>query len=294
MRHISKSIALLTLTSTLLAGSVRAQDLEPTLTRAAARIAERLVDELPGRSDGAAAIEALAVVPDWGATADAGEKLIGALVDRGFKVVAGSRAGERGVFQLKVGVVSGDPNPRLVIEGETPSDSDEPPLRIVCAYGDADWADEKPEGSLFVQGPLRDDAEAAIDAARALARKRVVSRMELGSAAASRVDVLDHVGHRTFVGAIGRDGARLYRAFMRIDLNDEASRRVSDATDRVERREKILPLARLGGTVAVAIVLMLMYLGFDLKTKGYMTHRLRLLFGTLFLLGAGLCWGLPL
>ena len=60
MRHISKSIVLFALAIALVAITAPAQDLEPTLTRAAARVAERLVDQHPGYGDG---VEALATVP---------------------------------------------------------------------------------------------------------------------------------------------------------------------------------------------------------------------------------------
>lgn len=264
------------------------QDLEPTLVRAAARIGDQLVDRLPDR---AGAVKALAVVPDWGARREAGQAVIGALVDKGFKVVDAESARSRDdVLFLKVSVVSGEPNERLVVETR-----EKDPQRFVCAYGNADWADEKTEEMILIVGPLRRDPAEATDAARREARRRVMSRAGVADAEADvDVDVLRRVPLRTFVGAVQQETVRLHRAFLRVDLGRDAIRRVQRATEREERRQAIVPWARAGGMLALALILGLSYVCADLKTKGYMTGRLRLLFGTLFALGAGVCWSVPL
>jgi hypothetical protein len=265
---------------------VPGQDLEPTLVRAASRIGDRLVEVLP---DSAESVSALAVVSDGVSQREAEEAIVGALIDRGFKVVE-AEAGHTGVgvLALRLTVVPGELHQRLVVET-----CEDQPQRFVCAFGDASWADEKTDGSLLIEGPLRDDPEEAVDAARALARRRFTSRAGVRSAE-GHIDILRRVAHRTFVGSEQRETGRLHRAFVRLEADPQAIRRVQIAIDYEDRRQAVIPWARGGGVLALVLIFGLSYLSLDLRTKGYMTGRLRLLFGTLCVLGAGVCWSVPL
>jgi len=291
MRHISKSIVLFALAVALVAITAPAQDLEPTLTRAAARVAERLVDQHPGYGDG---VEALATVPLGAADGEVDRAIREALAERGFRVAPDSKAADPGVLSLRLKVLSGTSDPVLVVEGAGPLASSEQPLRIACAFGDAAWADELDEDALFVAGPLRGDPEAAVEAVRSLARRRASSRLDIGWPVTDDVDILSHLSHRTFVGSVDRDGARLHRAYMRVDLTLGAVDRLNDVSDEAARHRAAVPLIKLAGLTILAATFLVLYLRFDLRTNGYMTHRLRLLFGTLFVLGAGFFWRLPL
>ena len=262
------------------------QDLEPTLVRAAGRIGDQLVDSLPDRGEH---LTALAVVAEPGCCGEVASALVGALVDRGFKITeAAARGARTGVLVLRVSLVMGEPHRRLTVE--TAGDE---PRRFVCSFGEASWADERTDDALLIQGPLRGAPEEAVDAARDLARRRAMSRAGL-TAAPGDIDILRRIAHRTFVGAEQRETGRLHRAFVRLELGPHAVRRVKRAVDDEDRRRAIIPWARVGGVVALVAILGLSYLSLDLRTKGYMTGRLRLLFGTLWVLGAGVCWSVPL
>lgn len=281
-----QSLSLAFVLPLLLVLPVQGQDLEPTLVRAASRIGDHLVNTLPDRAE---ALAALAVVPDRDVRREAGEALVGALVDRGFKVVEAEAGRARaGVLVLKLSVVPGEPHPRLIVETY-----EDEPQRFVCAFGDACWADEKSDDALLIEGPLRGDPDAAVDAARDLARRRFMSRAGVRSAGRD-IDILCRIAYRTFIGAEQRETGRSHRAFIRLELDPQAIRRVRRAIDHEDRRQAIIPWARAGGALALALILGLSYLSLDLRTKGYMTGRLRLLFGTLCALGAGVCWSVPL
>lgn len=280
MRHIH----LLAFIS-LLTANVAAQGLEPSLGRAAARMVERLSPVLLHRHPD---LKGLAVVPDWGTQEEAGRIVVEALENVGYVIVQ-SEASSGDVLKLKVSTRAGEKHRRLIVET-----LEKDPWHFSCAYGDATWADEVRDDAVLVEGSLRPNREDAVLSARRAASLRLLRRAELDRHALGESEVLDRVSHRLFVGEEVRDDRTLYRAFFQADAGSDVLRRLQRAARREARRDALEPWMRLGAVGLLALVLGLGYLRADLSTKGYMTGRLRMLFGTLFALGAGVCWGVPL
>lgn len=289
-----------------------AQDLEPTLDRAAGRVVAGLARHLLTRSP---APEALRLLPSGGPAAAAAAAVRAALVAEGYRLVDAPSAGDGvlppaagggvlapdaggGVLELQAWSDPGRPHSVLVVETVGVE-----PARFVSRYSDAAWVDQgavaagdgAPADRLVVESGVCRTAGEALESARRRAEGLLLHRAGWGPATApaprSGRGKL-RVG-RTFVGETTADDARAYRAWLEVPSPARQAADLARVLERESRRRAVAPWLRGAATLVLAAAIGLGYLGADLKTRGYMTGRLRALFGILFLVGAGLCWRLP-
>lgn len=279
-----KPLVLTSLLAVLLASSPgSAQDLEPNLQRAAKNLVGELARTLPGWDQPP---ESLQVLAGRGVDRAAWEVFEDALRGAGFRVV--DRAGRR-TLGFRVWAERAAPNRRLLVESV-----EDAPTRFVCDYADTTWMDRPEPDDVIVEGSLARDPDRALASARRKARLRVLRRIGVGMSEGKDLDVLDGLPVATFVAREQAEGAPLYRAFLKVT---PTTNQVARLKGRVETRRTLRllsPWLRVGATLVLGLLLGFFYLRTDLKTRGYMTGRLRLLFGILFLIGTGVCWRIPL
>ena len=265
----------------LLAASLPAQDMEPNLSRAAHRVTARLatlvaaVDPPP---------RALHLIPVPGT--DPG--ILGAISDQlladGFRVILDA-SGETGFDALDIRVSGSleEGRGRLVLDV-----GDE---RLVCFFKDAEWLDAPPEGAVTVESGFHVDREEALEEAWRLSWRSLAARhgLELPWPVARRM--LERMKRRlcvTFSSA--SEGTRVWRAHLQL-LPDAHTLHALEGKSRFRTWVRILaPWLALLGILAMGLVLGLAYALLDLRTRGYMTGTLRVVFGILFLAGAYVCW----
>ncbi len=276
---LSRSALALLVLGALLTPPTSAQDLEPNLRRCAARLASGVVERIVHVGEG---LTGLVVLTGSGADAATAEVVAGALRGAGFNVLRDAESAARpDVLALTVEVDGGRDYPRLVLRAGAPAS-----LELLCGYGEASWVDAGGEHIVLVEGPLRKDRATATRAAREEARRRIAAL----SGAACGEDPLSVVAHRTFIGSEDGGAGALYRAFLQVEVGQGAIRCLQAADERAARREAVAPWTFGIGAAVLGVFLLGCYLKFDLRTRGYLSGRLALLFGTLFLIGVG-SWG---
>jgi hypothetical protein len=278
---------LATLTLLLLAAAP-GQDLEPTRARALRALSAQLVQALPtlGREVGTLVLRATP-----GTAAAARGAMARVLLEDGFRVeLAGSGAvaadslvleftarseGERGVVGLAVVGSAG--------------------LSWSRRFGAASWVDAPGPERLVAEGPFRRDRAAA----REGARRQLLSRVRAGlDLAPGEVPEIDELLFESFcieefqAEALSDEGDPVYRSFVAVHLGQTGQGFLEQVVDDARHRAARLPWIRGGCAIALVIALGLGYLRCDLRTRGYRTGRLRVLFGILLVAGLFACWGL--
>lgn len=264
----------------------RGQDVEPTLERAARRLAGEVARVLPAlaRTPEGLALVARPSVPD--AVVGAAARALG---EEGFRVVMGpARSG--GGDLLEVRVASGPSGGYGRLELQL---GDEAGTRLVCLHGHARWVDRREEGDLLVVGPYRRGSREALEAACGLARARLASK-PVGKALedAPDLDPLEAYEQRLFLARSGEGAHAVHRAYLKLVPQEIRMAWLKARAAEVRRSERHALWIRLGLTGLLMVVLGAGYLKADLATRGYLTGTLRVVFGTLLLGGLVACWGL--
>lgn len=264
-----------------------AQDLEPTRARALRALSAQVVQALPGLGR---AVSALALRPAPGTPAAAQGAMARALLEDGFRVeLAGEGIPAPDVLELDFSVGSdreyGLVTLRVVgIEG----------LRWSRRFGTATWVEDSDPGRLVVEGPFRSDRATASAAARRQLLRRVRAGLNL---APSEVPEIQKILFQGFcvqefqAEALSEDGDPVYRSFVAAHVGEPGQALLEQVVTEARRRAARRPWIRGGCAIALVIALGLAYLRTDLRTRGYMTGRLRVLFGILLVAGLFACWG---
>jgi hypothetical protein len=249
-------------------------------------LARGVADHLLERAE---APNALTVVPDWGADPVSGAAVIAALRAEGFTVTEGGRRAEAGTLVLEVTTLQSATHRVLVLRTREP-----PAWEARCAFGDATWVDQAGPFDVQAQSRVLTDRSHAVAEARERAAQGVLVRAGLGRGDLTPETTLVGLPQRAFVGEAEVDGRPLYRAWVEIAASEGALRDLRETFLRRQRRVALEPFLRGGVALLFSVALGLGYLRADFGTRGYMTGRLRLLFGTLLVIGLGLCLRIPL
>jgi hypothetical protein len=264
-----------------IASGASAQDLEPTPDRAVRAIVSELVSELPWRVQNG---EALAVVPEPGSDQKVIEAFTAALLRAGFTV----RAGEsEGGIPVKV---SAKPSGSLGELRVTAGD-----LTTARKYGNAAWIDRPTDRErILVIGAPATSVAAAIDSARQMLRLKLFDcfpslnwpgRQDVIERAIVREPAARFIAQRTVAGR------QVFEAYL---LAEPGFDRLERAQRSFQRDARMAVWFRTGAVAATGLVLWLLYLRADFRTRGWKTGRLRFLFGTLFVaISACLLWNFP-
>jgi hypothetical protein len=268
----------------LLGGSAVAQDMEPSLNRAAGNLAARLSQFLPGVDP---APSALALVADRDTEPAVVGALAKALTEDGYRVVFGRHAAaDDHVLTIKVSSGSSETPGRITLDIESGQGR-----RMVCLYGDATWLEDTPRGAIQVEGPFRASRDAAVEAAYEQAWARFRARHPEAATGDSSRPMLHSAARRLIVTfASAPAGQRVYRAHLQVMPDKSFVRALERKATRLHTKRLWQPWKLAAGLLALAFVLGFAYVGTDLKTRGYMTGTLRVLFGILFLIGVFFCW----
>ena len=272
----------------LLCGSATAQDMEPTLTRAAGNLAAKIgqvlpaLDPVPG---------ALVLVPERGTDPAVVGALATALADDGYRVMIGrSSVVEGRVLGIRIATDARSTPARIALElegTETP--------RLVCLHADATWLEAVPQGAIQVEGPFRVDREAAVEAAFDQAWVRFKARLPSEAASDVGPTVLHTSPRRLIVTHASAPGGRkVYRAHLQVLPDARVLHNLERRAMHIRDSRFWKPWKRAGVLLVLALVLGVVFVGSDLKTRGYMTGTLRVLFGILFSIGVVVCWRVTL
>jgi hypothetical protein len=265
----------------LIALSGRAQDVEPTMDRAMSSLVRELVAELPYRVENG---EALAIDLEPYSDKRIAEVFVARLLREGFRIEAAS---SRNAGAVPIRVVTKDSSDGLGSIRVTAGD-----FVAERRFGRASWVDQpRANGTIVAVGVSAESAQASLASAREKIATELRKRFPNLAGKpdferyASREPVASFVAQRTVAGR------KQFEAYAMAEPSFEhltrAERSVRDAARRV-------PWTRAAMLAASGCVLWLLYLRADLRTRGFKTKRLRLLFGTLFAaLSMGL-WSLPL
>jgi len=257
-----------------------AQTLEPHLPLAVRAVVSELVAVLPAREPRP---EALRVLPRGGPDAEVVRRLRSALAEEGFRLVDERHTDDR-VLELQVWTEPLPPHRRLVLETVEAS-----PFRSTSAYGDAPWVTEPAAGRIVVEGPWAPNGALALEGARKRAVATILAEAGWVGPSAKAPPVKLEIA-RSFVGTSGAEGEGSHRAWIEVAAAERAVETARSTVERALRRQALAPWIRGGAIVVLLAGLGLAYLLTDLRTRGYFTGRLRMLFATLFLIGTGLCW----
>jgi hypothetical protein len=264
----------------LIACGAAAQDVEPTADRAIRAIVAELVSELPWRMPNA---DALAIRPGPSADDKVVEAFTAALIRAGFTVRAGDSAG--GVPLTVSTRRAGTLEELQVVAGD---------LTVARQYGRAGWID-RPAGreKVLVIGASSPTIEGTIESARAYLRQKLnATYPDLWREKPGVIEraVLREPASR-FIAKRTSGGRQLYEAYV---LAEPGFDRLERAQRSVHRQARAMVWIRSGAVAATGLVLWLLYLRADFRTRGWRTTRLRVLFGTLFVaISATLLWNFP-
>ena len=266
-----------------------AQDLEPNLRRAVQRLVGEIALDLNGRSP---APSGLAI--RRGRVGDAAlGALTRSLLDAGFKVRhldSLESAGED--LEVLVEEEAAPPNRRLVLHVGGARGR-----RLACRFGAAEWVDAeitRPGGHrlMVVSGSLESTRSEAVASATQKAWEGVCGQLGLPRARVAEPSELDSFRTRLFVGERSNEGRLFYRAIIGVEMDEPTL--VSLRGKETERQEAVAwsRLVRTAGGIAWGIAMILGYLYADLRTRGYWTSALRVLFGSLMVIGCAALWGM--
>lgn len=272
----SKPFFLLALVSIALGAA--GQDVEPTHDRAIRAIVNDLVRELPWLAPNA---EALAIVPEAASDPKVVESFTAALIRAGFTVRAGESGG--GVPVRVAARPSGQLGEISVTAGT---------FSATRRYGNAAWID-RPQSRerVLVVGRACDSIAASLDSARDMLRVKLESSYPTlwGKPELERA-VLREPASR-FIATRTVSGRQLFEAYV---LAEPGFDRLERAESSLRRQARLAVWFRSAAVGAAGLVLWLLYLRADFRTRGWRTTRLRFLFGTLFVaISACLLWNLP-
>lgn len=263
--------------------ALQAQDVAPNQRAAVRHVVGSLARQIPSISPAPSSIR---VLPRGGGNSDR-ELVLSALKDENF-ILASDSADPRTLEVLVWSEREASGQRRFLLE--TVGD---PPQRFTCLFGDAEWVDESSEGKSVFASPWTANAASARSQAMDIARASLQHRVGLANALPS--DVKNRIKpSKVFVAATTADGPRLYKAYVEVDSSKRALSRIRSQARASERAERWEPAFRGGAMIGASLLLFFFYLRADWATRGYMTGRLRAVFGIVTALAWALCWRFPL